>query len=592
MVDSVATEQIQTLPSLILNTSSLQIQLIILVVGLITIFSVYFKFENWVRNQRFSYTRPHISLLVRKAALPFFALALISTTNFYIQIYELFDEPGVSTLSGTSSEKEIFTKILNTINILIIGYTISQIIPIILRKHDDAVQERDDYENWKLKRGFLDDPCDNCDVCSGKKYGKCENMPDLFHKFFKWVPPSKIPLEFSKEEFQDYLNTTEGRKYLENYHSSTGATIGSYEKVIPEPFKKWKEIERKKYEQYLNFCMSGNNAAGRKLSLKARPREIYPIYDWMNIRRLSDYEYVIPGGKPPGYFEQKQKSMPRSVNQILPIGIFVVTILGVIAWWGVDLVVVATATGGLGIGVGLALKQTMENYFAYIVIRKDKMIQEGDRIQLNTGFNGYVHRITPRMTYIRQALNESLAMVPTNQLLNEQILNFTKEFTFVPATVKVGVSYLNNPKQVAAILMKVGRRVMLESKDEKGKHMIVHKRCPFLDENKPSCGCDENLLVDIEQPVVRFNDFNDSSLDFAMWVYARNYGSHFKVETDIRMVLYDEFKKYDIRIPWPIRTIYQGDEKKEAGEISKLDKQREKLKEEYGVGDISAEGSE
>ncbi|MGI0102861.1 MAG: mechanosensitive ion channel family protein [Nitrosotalea sp.] len=589
MAEPLATQQIQTLPSLILSNNVLQIQLIVLVVGLVTIFSVYFKFANWVRKQKFSYTRPHISRLVRKAALPFFALALVSTTNVYIQIYELFEEPGISVLSGTNTERDVFAKILNTINILIIGYTISQIIPIILRKHESDIKKREDYENWKLKRGFPDDPCGSCDVCSGKKYGVCENIPNLFYKFFKWVPPFEIPAEFSKEEFQKYLSTEEGRKYLQNYHSPTSTAIGSYEAIIKEPFKKWKEIEREKYEHYLNFCLSGNNAAGRKLSLGIRPREIYPIDEWIEMRRLDDYEYVLPGGKPPGYFEQKQKSMPRSVNQILPIGIFLVTILGVIIWWGVDLVVVATATGGLGVGVGLALKQTMENYFAYIVLRKDKVIQEGDRIQLHTGFNGYVHRITPRVTYIRQALNESLAIIPTNQLLNEQILNFTKEFTFVPATVKVGVSYLNNPKQVATILMKVGRRVMTGSKDEKGKHMVVQRRCPFLDENKPSCGCDENLLVDIDQPIVRFNNFSDSSLDFSMWVYARSYGSHFKVETDMRMIMYEEFKKYDIRIPWPIRTIYSSDEKREAEEISKLDEEREKVKGTYGLGDISDE---
>ncbi|MGI0094757.1 MAG: mechanosensitive ion channel family protein, partial [Nitrosotalea sp.] len=295
----------------------------------------------------------------------------------------------------------------------------------------------------------------------------------------------------------------------------------------------------------------------------------------------------IPGGKPPGYFEHKQKSMHRSVTKILPVGIFIANIFCVITWGGVDLVVIATATGGLGVGVGLALKQTMENYFAYMIIRKNKTIQEGDRIQLNTGFNGYVHSITPGVTYIRHALNESLAIIPTNQLINEQILNFTKEFSYVPSTVKVGVSYLNDPKQVISILIKVGKSTMMQSKDMHGKHLVIHKNCPYLEENKPSCGCDKNILEDIEQPVVRFDNFNDSSLDFSLWVYAKDYGVHFKVETDMRMIMYEEFKKYDIRIPWSIRTIYHGDEKKESEEISKLDKEREKIKSQFGMGDIS-----
>lgn len=588
MVESITTDQIQTLPSLILSNSSLQIQLVILIVGLVSIFAIYFKFANWIRQQKFSYTRPHISRLVRQVALPFFALVLVSTINFYIQIYELFDSSEPSKLTGALTIKQTFTKILNTINILIIGYTTSQIIPIILQKHASSIKEREDYENWRLKRGFTDDPCGNCEFCNGKRYGTCgEETPNLFHKFFRWVPPAEIPKEFSKEEFQDYLKTEEGRKYLENYHTFTGTTIGSYDAIVKHPFKRWKKIERKKYEQYLNFCLTENNAAGRKLSLKARPTEIYPMDEWMEIKRLNHYDYIMPGGKPSGYLQEMQKHMPRSVNQILPIGIFIVTILGVVAWWGVDLVVVATATGGLGIGVGLALKQTMENYFAYIMIRKDKTIQEGDRVQLASGFNGYVHRITPRVTYVRHALNESLAIFPTNQLTNEQILNFTKEFAFVPATVKVGVSYLNDPRQTASILMKVGRRTMIESKDEKGKHMVTQKRCPYLAENKPSCGCDERILIDIEQPVVRFDNFNDSSLDFSMWVYARDYGSHLKVETDMRMIMYEEFKKYNIKIPWPIRTVYHGDEKKESEEIAQFDKDREEVKSKHGLGDIS-----
>jgi small-conductance mechanosensitive channel len=81
---------------------------------------------------------------------------------------------------------------------------------------------------------------------------------------------------------------------------------------------------------------------------------------------------------------------------------------------------------------------------------------------------------------------------------------------------------------------------------------------------------------------VRFNNFNDSSLDFALRVFVRDYGSQFKMKSDMRVIMYEEFKKYDIRIPWPIRTVYQGDEKGEAEEIGKLDQERNKVIEEYG----------
>ena len=251
------------------------------------------------------------------------------------------------------------------------------------------------------------------------------------------------------------------------------------------------------------------------------------------------------------------------------------------------MIVLATATGGLAIGIGLALQETMQNWFAYIMIRKDKIVIEGDRVQLDTGYNGYIHKITSRVTYVRHAMNESYAIIPTRSLINAQIINYSKDLKMVPAIVDVGVSYLNDPKQVASILVKVGKRAMLEVVDAKGKHLVVQQRCPYLAHNKPSCGCDAGLHVDISQPVVRFQNFNDSSLDFSMWVYVRNYGAQFKTKTDMRMIMYEEFKKYDIRIPWPIRTVYQGDEKREAEEIGRLDEDRNKVMDEYGIGDLS-----
>jgi hypothetical protein len=56
--------------------------------------------------------------------------------------------------------------------------------------------------------------------------------------------------------------------------------------------------------------------------------------------------------------------------------------------------------------------------------------------------------------------------------------------------------------------------------------------------------------------------------------------------------MYEEFKKYDIRIPWPIRTVYQGDSKREQEEIDKLDEQRDGIIDKYGIGDIGRGGGD
>ena len=572
-LSQISAGEFENVSHLLSSSESLQLAFFIMIIGIIAIVIGYRKFSFWVGTQKFYYKRPHFSRFLRRAVLPFFAIALITVINVHIQTGDLFGD--ISSEDEELSAEEIFAKILNTFNILVIGYTISHLIPIILAKREKSISEKEDFDAWFEMRGFIDD------------------KDDLFHKLYKWMPPKITPEDIDEKEFKELLNTKEGMLYLEQFRTTKGNPIGGYEKLIENPFEEWKKSERQKYEKYYNNCITGNNQSGRKLRPGTKPDEIFPIDVWREEKREHGYEPIIPSSRPPGYARKKREGLPKSAKQILPIGIFIAVILGIVAWWGVDLIVLATATGGFSIGLGLALQETMQNYFAYIMIRKDKIFIEGDRVQLETGYNGYVHKITPRVTYIRDALHESIAVIPTRQLVNAQIVNYTKENKLVPAIVKVGVSYLNNPRQVASILVKVGKRGMKEIIDVKGRHLIRQKRCPYLDSNKPSCGCDKELHVEAVQPVVRFNEFNDSSLDFSMWVYVRDYGAQFKTKTDLRMIMYEEFKKYDIRIPWPIRTVYQGDEKREFEEISKLDPNRNEVIDEYGLGDIGrGEGEE
>jgi len=556
--------EFQTVSELLASDGSLQALMVGLVLGLGLLASIYRWLGIWMRSRTFSYTRPHIARFTRSAMLAFFAIGLVTSINLYTQWVE------ADALNPSSAEAlETFAKILNTINILVIGFTVSHLIPIGLNKAEKSKLGEEDFEKWKDMKGFKDDE------------------DGLFHKIFKWIPPKVPPEDLTKEEFEKNLQTKEGLNFLENYRTSKGVTIGSYEKLVKNPDEEWQKAERKKYEKYLSDCLSGNNETGRKLTLGSKPQEIYPIDLWREEKRQRGYDPILPASKPAGHAELQEERVPKSAKQVLPIGIFVATVIGVVGWWGVDLFVLATATGGMALGVGLALKETLENYFAYILIRKDKVFTEGDRVQLESGYNGYVHRITPRVTYIRHALNESLAIIPTRQLVTAEIVNFTKEINLVPAIVDVGVSYLNDPKQVASILVKVGQRTLLEVKDSKGNHVAVQKRCPYLDQNKPSCGCDRDIHVDIDQPTVRFNKFNDSSLDFSVWIYVSSYGAQFKVKSAMRLIMYEEFKKYDIRIPWPIRTVYQGDEKREAQEIAEYESKRKQVMDEFGIGDLA-----
>ena len=208
-ISEISVGQFDTVSQLIASSLSLQLAVIGLIIGIFVISIVYRKFSRWVKSQKFNSTKPHVARFVRKIILPFLAIALISSVNTYIQVFELFDEEisGIP-IAGELAPSEVFAKMLNTLNILVIGYTISQLVPIALTKRDSTNLEREDFEAWREMRGFVDD------------------KEDLFHKLYKWIPPKQKPDDLTDEEFQNYTQSEDGVRYLEAFRTSKGIPIG------------------------------------------------------------------------------------------------------------------------------------------------------------------------------------------------------------------------------------------------------------------------------------------------------------------------------------------------------------------------------
>jgi len=89
-VPEISVGEFETIPQLLASSEALQLAFVFLIIGLVVIGIVFRKFSYWVSSQKFNYTRPHLSRFIRKAILPFFAIALVSTINVSIQTAELF----------------------------------------------------------------------------------------------------------------------------------------------------------------------------------------------------------------------------------------------------------------------------------------------------------------------------------------------------------------------------------------------------------------------------------------------------------------------------------------------------------------------
>ena len=112
-LSEISVGQFDTVSQLIASSVSLQLAVIGLVIGLIVISVVYRKFSFWVKTQKFNHTKPHVSRFTRKIILPFLAIALISSVNMYIQVFELFDEESEAVqIEGELAASEVFAKML------------------------------------------------------------------------------------------------------------------------------------------------------------------------------------------------------------------------------------------------------------------------------------------------------------------------------------------------------------------------------------------------------------------------------------------------------------------------------------------------
>ncbi|MDH3313685.1 MAG: hypothetical protein OEM28_11140 [Nitrosopumilus sp.] len=90
-----------------------------------------------------------MSIFVKTVLLPVFAIVLVSSISAYVQFFVLASDIVLTdavniTKENSKDVKEIFAKILAMINITVVGFTISRLIPIVLNKRKRSELERED----------------------------------------------------------------------------------------------------------------------------------------------------------------------------------------------------------------------------------------------------------------------------------------------------------------------------------------------------------------------------------------------------------------------------------------------------------------
>ncbi len=225
---------------------------------------------------------------------------------------------------------------------------------------------------------------------------------------------------------------------------------------------------------------------------------------------------------------QTSKGVAQGVVRAVVIGLGLLILMDS---FGVSITPVLASLGIGSLAVALALQPTLENFFSGIQIVIDKPIRVGQFIKLDSGEEGYVHKIGWRSTWVRQLPN-NMVVIPNKVLVNSKILNYYYPEEEMAVLVQVGVHYESDLKKVEQVTIDVGKEIM-----------------------NTTGGCPDFV------PFIRYHTFNDFSIDFTVILRCKEFVDNYLIKHEFIKKLHERYAKEGINIPYPIRAINYSQEK-------------------------------
>lgn len=208
--------------------------------------------------------------------------------------------------------------------------------------------------------------------------------------------------------------------------------------------------------------------------------------------------------------------------KLIKIGLFSFALIISLQVIGLDLRSLAFFSGAIGLGVAFSLQKVFSNLISGFIILLDKSIKPGDVIAVGNTY-GWVKKLNSRyVSLITRDGKEHL--IPNELLITERVENWTFSDNNLRLHIPIHISYSSD--------LHLARKLMLEAVEG-------HPR--ILTTPTPTC----QLL-----------SLSDSSIDFEIriWIQDPANGTG-NITNDLLTIIWDKFKKNNIRVPSPQREI-------------------------------------
>lgn len=189
---------------------------------------------------------------------------------------------------------------------------------------------------------------------------------------------------------------------------------------------------------------------------------------------------------------------------------------------GIPLDKITIILGALSVGLGFGLQNIVNNLVSGIILIFERPIQVGDMVNVKT-YTGIVKDISIRASIVK-TFDGAEVIIPNGHLISEEVINWTLSDQHRRVEVIVGVAYGSDVEKVKTLFEEL-------LSDFKG-------------------------ILKLPKPMVLFQEFGDSSLNFSLRFWVSNIDDWLQLKSDITTAVYHILKEAGIEIPFPQRDLH------------------------------------
>lgn len=211
-----------------------------------------------------------------------------------------------------------------------------------------------------------------------------------------------------------------------------------------------------------------------------------------------------------------------AIMQLLKYVVYTFAFVASVNALGINLSLLLAGSAALLVGIGLGLQQTFNDFFSGLILLGEGTVEVDDILEIDGNIGRVVSiglRTSKMVTRDRIDL-----IIPNSKLVTDKVVNWSHFQSSARFSVHVGVAYSSNIKLV--------KEILLDSLEDQPGVMMNPK------------------------PQVQLNNFGNSSLDFTLFFFSRDFWRIEFTKSDIRFRIMELFAEHGIEIPFPQQDLW------------------------------------